>query len=136
MIRKTAPDNLEALRRTVASFPTDPGVYLMRSKDGETIYIGKAKNLRARVRTYMGGGDGRYQISYLVSRIESIETIVTESEEQAFILERDLINKYKPRFNIRLKDDKAYLSIRIDENAAWPRIELVRKVQQDGARYF
>jgi excinuclease ABC subunit C len=68
--------------------------------------------------------------------VVSFETIVTQTEEQAFLLERDLITKYKPRYNIRLKDDKAYLSLRVDENAEWPRIELVRKRNDDGARYF
>jgi excinuclease ABC subunit C len=113
-----------------------PGVYLMRDEHHEVIYVGKAKDLKARVRTYFTGGDGRYQIEYLLSRVVSFETIVTQTEEQAFLLERDLITKYKPRYNIRLKDDRAYLSLRVDENAEWPRIELVRKRTDDGARYF
>jgi excinuclease ABC subunit C len=113
-----------------------PGVYLMRDEHHEVIYVGKAKDLKARVRTYFTGGDGRYQIEYLLSRVVSFETIVTQTEEQAFLLERDLITKYKPRYNIRLKDDRAYLSLRVDENAEWPRIELVRKRIDDGARYF
>lgn len=127
---------LESLRRQVTLVAELPGVYLMKDEHGEVIYVGKAKDLRARVRTYFTGGDGRFQIGYLLNRVVSFETIVTQTEEQAFLLERDLITKYKPRYNIRLKDDRAYLSVRVDENAEWPRIELVRKRADDGARYF
>ncbi len=129
-------ERVERLRRQVAHFPALPGVYLMRDDDQIVIYVGKAKDLKARVRTYFAGGDGRYQIEYLLQRVALVEMIVTQTEEQAFLLERDLITKYKPRYNIRLKDDRAYLSIRIDENAEWPRVELVRKIAQDGAKYF
>ena len=127
---------LKTLKAHVSKFPKKPGVYIMKDVDERVIYIGKAKDLRARVRTYFSGGDGRYQIEFLMRRVRSVEIIVSESEQQAFLLERDLITKYKPRYNIRLKDDKAYLSIRIDENEEWPRLTLVRKIQQDGARYF
>jgi excinuclease ABC subunit C len=130
------PDPRAALRRKVGKLAQLPGVYLMKSAEGDVLYVGKAKDLRARVRSYFAGGDGRIQIEYLMKRVEQVDTIVTKTEEQAIVLERDLISKYKPRFNIKLKDDKAYLSIRIDENAPWPRIELVRKVTQDGARYL
>ena len=126
----------EKLIIQVNGFPKLPGVYLMRDSAGEVIYVGKAKDLRARVRTYFAGGDGRSQIEFLLKRVEALDKIVTENEEQAFILERDLISRYKPRYNIKLKDDKAFLSIRLDENAEWPRLELVRKVAGDGARYF
>lgn len=136
MATRSDTERLESLRRQVSQVATMPGVYLMRDEHQEVIYVGKAKDLRARVRTYFTGGDGRYQIEYLLSRVVSFETIVTQTEEQAFLLERDLITKYKPRYNIRLKDDKAYLSLRVDENAEWPRIELVRKRNDDGARYF
>lgn len=129
-------DIISELKKQVSAFPTHPGVYLMHAKGGEVIYVGKAKNLRARVRSYFGAGDGRSQIRFLLKRICSIDTIITESEEHAFVLERDLIAKYKPRYNIRLKDDKEYLSVRVDTNSAWPRIDLVRRVQTDGAKYF
>jgi len=108
----------------------------MRDEHQEVIYVGKAKDLKARVRTYFLGGDGRFQIDYLLQKVTSFETIVTQTEEQAFLLERDLISKYKPRYNIRLKDDKAYLCIRVDERAEWPRLELVRRTQDDGAHYY
>jgi excinuclease ABC subunit C len=128
--------HLIEVKKKVDTFPKLPGVYLMRDAGGEVIYVGKAKNLRDRTRSYLTGQDERLQIEFLLQRIREIENIVTENEHQAFILERDLITKYKPRYNIRLKDDKAYLSIRIDENAEWPRLELVRKVENDGAQYF
>ena len=136
MSSRADTERLESLRRQVSQVATMPGVYLMRDEHGEVIYVGKAKDLKARVRTYFTGGDGRYQIEYLLSRVVSFETIVTQTEEQAFLLERDLITKYKPRYNIRLKDDRAYLSLRVDESAEWPRIELIRKRGDDDARYF
>lgn len=116
--------------------PRKPGVYIMKDKAGEVIYVGKAIDLRTRVRNYLGAGDGRYQIRYLVQKLDDIEVLVTNSEEEAFILERDLIQRFKPRYNIRLKDDKAFYHVRIDKNDQWPRIELVRKAEFDGALYF
>ncbi len=130
------PELLKELKEEVSRFPKLPGVYIMRDQHGEVIYVGKARELRSRVRSYFGIGDGRYQIQYLMGRVSSIEKIVTSNEEEAFILERDLITRFKPRYNIRLKDDKSYLSVRVDMNDPWPRIETVRKVQQDGALYF
>ena len=96
------------------AMPKSPGVYLMKDADGEMLYIGKAKNLRARVRSYFSGSDGRISIPFLLEQVTFIETLVTEDERQALILEADLIRKYKPKYNIRLKDDKAYLIVRID----------------------
>ena len=130
------PEHIKRLKKVAAALPTLPGVYLMKDFDGTIIYIGKAKDLRARVRTYFAGGDGRLQIEYLLRRVASLDKIVTGTEEEAFLLERDLINRHKPRYNIRLRDDKAYLSVRLDPNKEWPRLELVRRVDQDGALYF
>jgi excinuclease ABC subunit C len=129
-------DRIEVLRLQALNAPSAPGVYLMRDEARVVLYVGKAKVLRERLKTYFTGGDGRYQIEYLLKRVVGFETIVTQTEEQAFLLERDLIAKYKPRYNIRLKDDKSYLSIRIDERAEWPRLELVRKPENDGATYY
>ena len=130
------PDHISSLRKKARRFPSGPGVYFMKDAQGKVIYVGKAKNLRWRVSSYFSGSDERAQIEFLLRKLREIEVIVTDSEQQAFILERDLIRKYRPRYNIRLKDDKAYLSIRIDENAPWPRLELVRKIEHDGAKYF
>ncbi len=128
--------NFTKLKQSAARLPTSPGVYIMKDSNGEVIYVGKAKNLRARVKTYFNKGDGRLQLEFLLKRVASLESTITTTERQAFILERDLITKFKPRYNIRLKDDKSYLSVRIDESALWPRLELVRKVSEDGAIYY
>jgi excinuclease ABC subunit C len=125
-----------SLKEQVKGFPRQPGVYLMKDAEGAVIYVGKARDLRARISNYFGGGDGRFQISFLMRRVMSIETVVAETERQAFLLERDLILQYKPRYNIRLKDDKSYFSIRIDRGKQWPRLELVRRQYRDGAEYF
>lgn len=124
------------LKSKVATFPKKPGVYLMKDFDGNYIYIGKAKDLRARVRTYFAKGDGRIQIQYLLKKVKQVEYILTTHEEEALVLERELIHRHKPRYNIRLKDDKAYLSIKIDRNHPFPRLETVRQIIPDGAEYF
>ena len=116
-------DALDALKSQASGFPEEPGVYLMRSTHGDVLYVGKAKNLRARVRSYfIRGGDERHQIEYLLQSIAEIDYIITDSEQHAFLLERDLIFKHKPRFNIKLKDDRAYLSIRFNTGDPWPRL--------------
>ncbi len=118
------------------TLPSQPGVYLMRDKGGKVIYVGKAKDLRGRVRAYLRGGDGRSQIQFLMSRVEDVETLVTANEKEALILENNLIKQYRPRYNIRLKDDKSYLSIKINVRHPWPRITATRKIVKDGSRYF
>ncbi|TAK00392.1 excinuclease ABC subunit UvrC [bacterium] len=118
------------------SLPPQPGVYLMRDRGGKVIYVGKAKDLRARVRAYFRSGDGRSQIEFLLRRVEDVETLVTSNEKEALILENNLIKQYKPRYNIRLKDDKSYLSIKVNVRHPWPRIIATRKIVKDGSRYF
>ncbi len=120
----------------LAGLPTGPGVYLMRDKAGKVIYVGKAKDLRARVRAYFNNSDERSQIQFLVRRVDDIETLVTSNDKEALILENNLIKQYKPRYNIRLKDDKSYLSIKITTKHDWPRILATRKIVKDGSRYF
>jgi excinuclease ABC subunit C len=118
-------------------FPASPGVYLMKNKTGKIIYIGKAKNLRNRIRTYFSKtGDGRLSVSFFLPRIKSIEVIITGNEKEAFLLENILIKKHKPQYNIRLKDDKTYISLRIDTKKKYPGLEWVRKRKKDGAMYF
>ena len=119
-----------------ANMPARPGVYLMRDKAGKVIYVGKAKDLRARVRAYFSNADERSQIQFLVRRVAEIEALVTASDKEALILENNLIKQYKPRYNIRLKDDKSYLSIKVTTAHAWPRIFTTRKIVKDGSRYF
>ncbi len=108
----------------------------MKDRGGKVIYIGKAKDLRNRVRAYFRGGDGRFQIDFLMRRVGDVETLVTTNEKEALILENNLIKQYKPRYNIRLKDDKSYLSIKVTVSHPWPRILATRKIVKDGNRYF
>ncbi len=117
--------------------PTDPGVYLMRAADGEIIYVGKAANLRARVRQYFGAtSDTRFFVGLLDRFLDDIEVIITSNEKEALILEAELIKRHQPRFNVELKDDKSFLHLRIDDTVDWPRIDVVRRPRKDGAKYF
>ncbi len=119
------------------NYPTSPGVYLMHDAEGTVLYVGKAKNLRARLRSYfVPGGDGRPQIRFLLGRLERIETILTDTEKEALILENTLIKKYRPRYNINLRDDKTYVSVRLDPREEFPGLQVVRQVHRDGALYF
>ena len=126
----------EEIEERLAKISTDPGVYLLRDRSHKVIYVGKAKSLRARVRMYFRGGDERLQVPYLVSRVADVETLVTRNEKEALILENNLIKQYKPRYNIRLKDDKSYVSVKVTTEDAWPRILVTRKIQKDKNRYF
>jgi excinuclease ABC subunit C len=124
------------IEEKLASLPPSPGVYLMKGKEG-IIYIGKAKNLRARVRSYfLGKGDTRYAVRYLARKVEDLDYIITSNEKEALILEDTLLKKHRPRYNIRLKDDKTYVSIKMTTNENFPRILVTRRVRKDGARYF
>ncbi|MBW2599372.1 MAG: excinuclease ABC subunit UvrC [Deltaproteobacteria bacterium] len=127
---------MDRLEEKIKTAPARPGVYLMKDASERIIYVGKAKNLRARARSYFGGTDLRRMIPFLVSRIRDVEFIVTETEKEALILENNLIKKHRPRYNINLRDDKNFYSIRIDTKEKFPRFQLVRRVQKDGARYF
>ncbi len=120
----------------LASLPGRPGVYLLRDKHGKVIYVGKAKSLRSRVRSYFRGGDERAQVRFLVNRVTSFETLVTTNDKEALILENNLIKQYKPRYNIRLKDDKSYVSVKLEETNGWPRFVVTRKLVRDGSRYL
>jgi len=118
-------------------YPTRPGVYLMKGSDGVVLYVGKARNLRARLRSYLRPEqDSRPQIRFLMERIASIETIVTDTEKEALILENTLIKAHRPRYNIDLRDDKTYASLRIDLREPYPGLRIVRQVTADGALYF
>lgn len=125
-----------SLIEKLANLPPRPGVYLMRDKGGKVIYVGKAKDLRARVRAYFNNSDERSQVQFLVRRMTDFETLTTANEKEALILENNLIKQYKPRYNIRLKDDKSYLSIKVTTDHLWPRIFATRKIVKDGSRYF
>jgi len=131
----------DPIERKLAITPPAPGVYLLKDRAGKVLYVGKAKSLRARVRSYFRparegeAGDGRYQVRFLMRKVRDFDTIVTASEKEALILENNLIKQYKPRYNIRLKDDKSYLSAKVTRHA-WPRITVTRRIVKDGGRYF
>ena len=121
----------------LATIPHEPGCYLMKNREGKIIYIGKAKDLRQRVRNYFqASGDPRPFVKKLPTLLSDIETIITPTEKDALVLEVTLIKRHKPRYNIIFKDDKHYPSLRVDTSHRWPRVEIVRRPAQDGARYF
>ena len=121
----------------VARFPNGPGVYVFRDAAGAALYVGKAADLRARVRSYLRpGGDGRIQLQFLAAEAVDVEFVATATEQEALLLENTVIKKRQPRFNLKLKDDKAFLLLRLDRREAWPWYRLVRRRQDDGAMYF
>jgi excinuclease ABC subunit C len=125
------------LQEKLDALPTEPGVYLMKDRRGTVIYVGKAINLRNRVRSYFTRtGDTRVFVSMLDSILGDIETVLVHNEKEALLLENELIKKHKPRFNVLLKDDKQFISLRLDKTQDFPRLEVVRKYDRDGARYF
>jgi excinuclease ABC subunit C len=128
--------NQSILKDRVSNAPRGTGIYLMKDEHNNVIYVGKSKNLRTRVRSYLGGKDTRPMIPFLMSRVKDVEFIVTNSEKEALILENSLIKKHKPRYNVTFKDDKNYFNIRIDPREKFPRLQLVRRIKRDGARYF
>lgn len=119
------------------ALPAGPGVYIMRGKDGAALYIGKAKSLRSRVRSYFREtGDGRYAVKFLARMVSDIDYIVTTNEKEALLLEDTLIKQHKPKYNISLKDSKTYVSIKITTAEKFPRILVTRQIKKDGSRYF
>jgi excinuclease ABC subunit C len=125
-----------SLRERVESLPAEPGVYLMKGRRGSVLYVGKAQNLRQRVRQYLSGGDGRVRMPALLERVADVEVLVTPNVKDALLLENELIKQHRPLFNVRLRDDKQYLALRLDERETWPRLTMVRKFRRDGAHYF
>jgi len=130
-------DTPEPIQRILDSLPPKPGCYLMKNANGQVIYVGKAVNLRNRVRSYFhAGGDGREKIVQLVREISDIDWIVVASELEALILEMTLIKKHSPHFNVRLKDGKRYPYIKVQWGDAFPKVFVTRYVDKDGSRYF
>jgi excinuclease ABC subunit C len=121
----------------LAALPMRPGVYIMRNAKGDVIYVGKAASLRNRVRNYFGAPHSlELKTRALVEQIEDFEYIVTANAAEALHLEATLVKRHQPFFNVRLKDDKHYPYLRIDVQNEWPRVEIARRVHNDGARYF
>ena len=118
-------------------FPETPGVYIMKDSAGNILYIGKAVNLKNRVRSYFSEThDGRLQIPGMMRQLDNIDLIVTNTETEALILEANLIRKHKPKYNIELRDDKHYPYLKVTVFEPFPRLLVVRRVEQDGAAYF
>lgn len=128
----------EKLLEKLEALPPRPGVYLFRDAADSVLYIGKAKSLRSRVRSYFlaGNSDTRAFLPALVREVADLETIATQTEKEAAILENSLIKEKQPRFNVKLRDDKEFLSLRLDPRESWPRLQLVRNPDPDGAHYF
>jgi excinuclease ABC subunit C len=127
----------EALQRKLDTLPDGPGVYLWKDAAGAILYVGKAANLRTRVRSYFANDQPRLPThDLLLSKIADVETIVVANETQSLLLENNLIKEYQPRFNVRLKDDKSYPSIAVTLGEAFPRILVTRRRDIVGARYF
>ncbi|MDQ7781971.1 MAG: excinuclease ABC subunit UvrC [Desulfomonilaceae bacterium] len=121
------------------NLPVSPGVYLMTDRKGKVLYVGKAANLRNRVRSYfVRGGDERPRIPYLIKRVDGVRTISTETEKEALILENNLIKQHRPKFNVDLRDDKSFFSLKLNVTHPFPRLTLVRtqRIKPDGERYF
>ncbi len=124
------------LATAAAELPTGPGCYLFRDRKGRVLYVGKAANLRARVRQYLAGADERAMVPFLVRAAASVDAIRTHTEKEALLLENSLIKRHRPRYNVKLRDDSNFLHLRLDLRERWPRYRLVRRILDDGARYF
>ena len=125
------------LKDKLQTLPTKPGVYLMKDEQGEVIYVGKSVNLRHRVRSYFqASASHSLKLHRLICRIADFDFIVTDSEIEALILECNLIKEHRPKYNIRLKDDKRYPYIKITWQEDYPRVIVTRRMERDGARYF
>jgi excinuclease ABC subunit C len=122
----------------LVSLPVAPRVYLFKDKKGVVVYVGKAKSLRHRVKSYFqpGSSDERYFIPLLQNALGDLDTIVTSTEKEATILENTLIKEHRPRYNVKLRDDKDFLCLRLALSHPWPRLDIVRRPNPDGARYF
>jgi excinuclease ABC subunit C len=126
----------ERIEAQLKGLPAKPGVYLFRDAKSAVLYVGKAKSLRARVRSYFRGGDSRLGLDRLIERVEQIEVIVTSTEVEAFHLEQNLIKRYRPTFNVRLRDDKSYPYIAVTVEDEYPRVMFTRERHRRGVTYF
>jgi len=117
--------------------PNSPGVYLMKDAEGNILYVGKAANLHHRVRSYFSAGQKLSpKLQRMIARVNDIDFFVTSSEQEALILELNLIKRHHPRYNVRLKDDKTFPYLKIDLSQDWPRVHITRRLEEDGGRYF
>ena len=126
----------DVIRRKLSELPTSPGVYIMRDDAGTVVYVGKATNLKNRVRSYFHAGTKTEKTMALVEKVVDFDYIICNSEIDALMLENTLIKKYKPHYNILLKDDKLYPFLRIDLKEDYPQVTVIRRLKADGAKYF
>jgi excinuclease ABC subunit C len=137
---ETAGEDLSgqaALAGRISEFPHLPGIYMFKDAGGSILYVGKARDLRKRIANYFRSGDGvDVKTRIMLSKAADFEYSVTSSEKEALLLEASLIKKHRPRYNVVLRDDKNYLSIRIDPRDPYPRLDIVRRFQKDGALFF
>ena len=126
----------ERIEQKLKTLPDKSGVYIMKNNSGDVIYVGKAKVLKNRVRSYFKSHNHPPKVSAMVSNVEDFEYIITDSEMEAFVLENNLIKEHSPKYNILLKDDKTYPFLKITVNEQYPRIFITRQVKKDGAKYF
>ena len=126
----------DKIEQKLKTLPDNPGVYLMKNSNGKIIYVGKAVVLKNRVRQYFRKTDKTARIENMVSLIDDFEYIITDTEDEALILECNLIKKYKPKFNVLLKDDKTYPYIKVGEKNGRPLIQLTRNLVKDGSKYY
>ncbi len=128
----------DAAQRKLDKLPASPGVYVFHGEDGKVLYVGKARSLRNRVRSYFqpGSSDVRAFVNRLERELVDIETFVTHTDKEAALLENQLIKSHQPKYNVKLRDDKEFLSLRLDTKKSWPRLEVVRRPKPDGSQYF
>ena len=129
-------DKIKQLKKRATQLPSLPGVYLMKKNKDQILYVGKAKSLKARVASYFNNPSSSLKVEFLIGQIERIDYILTENEVEAFLLESSLIKKHKPRYNVRLKDDKSYPYIRFSLKDDFPRFYFERKVKNSKNIYF
>ena len=135
-LAESQDQKIKRIKRELNSVPASPGVYLWKDADGAVIYVGKAKQLRARMRQYVNFQDDRAKIPLLVEAIDSFEYIVVENEHESLVLEKNLINQFSPYFNADFKDDKSYPFIALTCDDTFPSIKYTREKHKAGTRYF
>ena len=125
-----------ALAEKVQNLPALPGVYLFKDARGGVLYVGKARSLLHRVRSYLAGDNAHPRLAELMAQATDLDTILTDTEVEAVLLESTLIRQHKPHFNTLLKDDKSFPYVRLSVQEEWPRLSVTRQVRSDGARYL
>ena len=132
----SVPSLPDQLQRKLDTLPEGPGVYLWKDAAGDVLYVGKAKSLQHRVRGYLSGDNAHVRLEELMARAADLDTILTDTEPEALLLEATLIRQHRPHFNTLLKDDKSFLYVKISVQEPFPRLSITRQVRHDGARYL